>query len=309
MSPDGYKCYKHFIACLTTAHEHKARHFFLKDCLAEHVLPRSIPKGDNVFGLPFPDQQRLALQDRILMHGMETGNVFAAVRRSRVAYQNHFPAAQFSSLYGIACRTADARVQRTKGELNKKLQSLMRGSRWSEITNPAKVLNLSGHHVNENVLRVLSLGLNFALKPSPSNVLKAVAKMHLATTKQPQSAENEQLRGAIWTSAIKLLKSSNPLPRRYTAAIDYIKKQTSLAIMPSDKSGQAVILNWADYIRSGELVLSDASTYKPRNRGNSPLAYMIDSYSKSLTKIIESLPATDKNIKTLKDALGRTISP
>ena len=70
--------------------------------------------------------------------------------------------------------------------------------------------------------------------------------------------------------------------------------------MPSDKSGRAVILSWSDYIRSGELVLSDTSTYKPRNRGKSPLDYMIESYTKSLTKIIKSLPATDKNIKTLK---------
>ena len=119
ISSDGYKCYKDFIASLTTAHEHKARHFFLKDCLAEHVLPRSIPKGDNVFGLPFPEQQRLTLRDRILKHGMETGNVFAAVRRARVAYQTHFPAAQFRSQYCIACKTADTRVQKTKENLNK----------------------------------------------------------------------------------------------------------------------------------------------------------------------------------------------
>ena len=69
--------------------------------------------------------------------------------------------------------------------------------------------------------------------------------------------------------------------------------------MPSDKSGHAVILIWSDYIRSGELVLADASPYKPWNRGKSPLDYMIESYSKSLPKIINSLPATDKNIKTL----------
>ena len=75
--------------------------------------------------------------------------------------------------------------------------------------------------------------------------------------------------------------------------------------MPSDKSGHAVILNWADYIRSGELLLSDTTTYKPRNKGDSPLDSMITSYNRGMAEIINSLPANNEYIKTLK---GFTIS-
>ena len=304
-SPDGHRYFNEFIKCLTSAHTHKARHKFLKDCLAEQILPKSIPKGDNIFDLPFPEQHRLSLRDRILKHGMETGNMFAAVRKARIAYQTFLPATRYGTLYGIACKSADARVKHNKQALSKKLASLIGSSKWSRITDTSRVLNLSGQEVDENVLRVLSLGLGFALKPTASTILKAIAKIHRTTSAFPQRAENEQLRGAIWSTALKLLRSSTTLPRRFTVALNFIRKQTGLAIMPSDKSGHAVILNWADYIRSGELLLSDTTTYKPRNKGDSPLDSMITSYNRGMAEIINSLPANNEYIKTLK---GFTIS-
>ena len=128
-SPDGHRYFKEFIDCLTSAHSHKARHNFLRNCLAEQVLPRSIPVGDNIFNLPFPEQHRLSLRDRILKHGMDTGNLFAAVRKARIAYQTFLPATRFNTLYGIGCKSADARVKRTKSAFSKKLDSLISSSK------------------------------------------------------------------------------------------------------------------------------------------------------------------------------------
>ena len=138
---------------------------------------------------------------------MDKGNLFAAVRRARITYQT-LPATRYGMLYGIACKSTDARVKHTKEALSKKLDSLIRSSKWSQITDTSKVLNLSGRDVDENVLRVLSLGLGFALKPTASTMLKAIANIHMTTSAFPQRTENEQLRGAIWSTALKLLRSS-----------------------------------------------------------------------------------------------------
>ena len=66
-SPDGLKYFRLYERKLLAAHEEKARLRFLKDCLDECVLPRSIPRGENLLESAFPQQDRIALQERITL--------------------------------------------------------------------------------------------------------------------------------------------------------------------------------------------------------------------------------------------------
>ena len=53
-------------------------------------------------------------------------------------------------------------------------------------------------------------------------------------------------------------------------------------------------MNWGDYIRAGEEMLMDGNTYKRRDRGQTPLVYMIEQFNSALDNINKYLPNSDK---------------
>ena len=140
---------------------------------------------------------------------------------------------------------------------------LIERSRWTELTDVSRVRNLMGTDIDINILRVLSLGLKFGQKPTRINLLKALSDIHQVTTSGgQQNSDGDQLRGALWSTALKLQAGHHTFPMRFCEALDFLKKQTSWIIMPSDKSGGIVIINRLDYIMAAEDMLADGSTYK-----------------------------------------------
>ena len=120
ISPDGHIYFKQHVQKLIIAHKHKARLQFLKICILELVLPRSIPKGDNVFGHPFPKQQPIMLSERILAQHLQLGERFDESVSSRKAYQAFLPPHQFGTLAAVAKAEVDKLILRVKLDLDKK---------------------------------------------------------------------------------------------------------------------------------------------------------------------------------------------
>ena len=85
--PSGLQAYNQYERRLYSAHADKARLQFLKSCLDECVLPRTIPKSDNVLHEAFPEQDRIALQQHIIKQRRLLGARFEAVRHARNAYR------------------------------------------------------------------------------------------------------------------------------------------------------------------------------------------------------------------------------
>ena len=90
-SPDGLKYFRLYERKLLSAHEEKARLRFLNQCLDECVLPRSIPRGENLLQAAFPQQDRIALQERIVLQRRGLGSRFHDVRLARNAYKCLLP--------------------------------------------------------------------------------------------------------------------------------------------------------------------------------------------------------------------------
>ena len=89
--PGGLKLFRLYESALTVAHDAKSRIQFLKRCLQECVLPASIPVHDNLYELPFPEQHRQSLQDRIDQQREDLGRLFMNVRSAQRAYKASIP--------------------------------------------------------------------------------------------------------------------------------------------------------------------------------------------------------------------------
>ena len=70
---DGLKYFLYYESKLHSAHEAKTRLQFLNNCLDECVLPRFIPRRENLLEAAFSQQDRIALQVRNVLQRRELG--------------------------------------------------------------------------------------------------------------------------------------------------------------------------------------------------------------------------------------------
>ena len=118
------------------------------------------------------------LNERILAHRLQLAEKFDEVISSRKAYQTFLPQQYHKTLAAQAKEEVDQAIRRVKHDLDDKLKLLIERSRWTELTDISHVHNLTGKDIDINILRVLSLGLNFCQKPSRINLLKALSDIH-----------------------------------------------------------------------------------------------------------------------------------
>ena len=121
----GLSLFRKYEKVLETAHEAKLRIKFLRECIEEQVLPRSITTRDNHQELPFPPTYKLALEDKIVLQKRELGKLFQDVREARNAYRRSLPEHMHEDLHRIAIRTVNHRINRLRLQHRRKLLALI----------------------------------------------------------------------------------------------------------------------------------------------------------------------------------------
>ena len=130
-------------------------------------------------------------------------------------------------------------------------------------------------------------GFKFCQKPSRINLLKALSDIHRVTPRGgQQNSDGDQLRGVLWSTALNVQSGQHSFPLRFREALDFLKKQISWIIMPSDKSGGVVIINKLEYISAAEDMLADGNVYKLLSN---PLTYMIGAFNQNLMSIVDAV--------------------
>ena len=154
---------------------------FLKKCLQECVLPASIPAHDNLYELPFPDQHRRSLQDKIDQQREDLGQLFRDVRSTQRAYKTLIPIHLHDKLDRVAALANERHLAKMEKHLSRKLNRLVRDSLWTTMSLVDSVVNLSKADLNIDQIRVLCLGLKFNQKASHTSMVGALAQIHRDT--------------------------------------------------------------------------------------------------------------------------------
>lgn len=121
-----------------------------------------------------------------------------------------------------------------------------RGENSSDSATPQAVVNLSDKTLTKDELQILSKGLNFAVAPKSVNVLDFITGIESAA---PQLSEEvaDQFRSEA-SAALKNVKPMKPnITRKEREALNNLKKEENLKILPADKGNAAVIISKDDY--------------------------------------------------------------
>ena len=108
------------------------------------------------------------------------------------------------------------------------------------------VINLSKKEINEREKSILSKGLNFAVTPQQLPVEEFVATTELACLQMTDPTQAASLRSNV----TRILKKTRRLRRNITKeeiiALEELKKNKDVMILPADKGRVTVVMNAVD---------------------------------------------------------------
>ena len=125
------------------------------------------------------------------------------------------------------------------------------------------VVNLSDHSLTDAELSVLRKGLNFAVSPDKLPVSDYITSIESACRLiGPYTEEAAHLR----SECVNILKQSKPpksnLSREQRRALQDLRKNDSIMILPADKGRATVIMPKGQYFDKAHKLLEDGSTYQ-----------------------------------------------
>jgi hypothetical protein len=124
------------------------------------------------------------------------------------------------------------------------------------------VMNVSSKELSDTEVSVLKKGLNFAITPKKMPIKEVITSTETACyyLRNPEIAQS--LRGEV----VKVLKSvkmpKSNCTREEIAAINTIKRDDSIRVLPADKGKATVIMNKSDYDKKIDALLADEKTYQ-----------------------------------------------
>ena len=122
------------------------------------------------------------------------------------------------------------------------------------------VVNLSKYKLNKDETSVLAKGLNYAISPTDVCAEDFVIATEVACRKLP-TADSVQLRAKV----ASILKSSKPPENNVTKgerrAINSLKKEKGIIILPADKGKATCVLDVSTYEEKVSSMLADKKTY------------------------------------------------
>ncbi|BHF72542.1 ATPase asna1 [Sparganum proliferum] len=144
--------------------------------------------------------------------------------------------------------------------LDKKWMAISRKG-YNDSSSSKKVINLSSRVLTTAEENVLSKGMKY--NPSDSNYLNFLASFESIITSAGLT-EEEQF--TIRNSTVQALKNRNKfstLSGDEKKALNSLKTDENIIILPADKGGSTTIMNKTDYTEKMMTLLKDESTYEP----------------------------------------------
>ena len=238
-----------------SAHKCKMQLKFLRDCLENCIIPKSLLPNRLKFtnNNPFPDAAKEVLKENIQRVKAEVETKFKKVRSSFRFFETFIKNKgcndeDFYKLTQYVFHISAIKSKQTQFQLMNKLEDLFRNSPWVKYSNPDNVKNLSSTPLTLDQLVVLGYGLSFSLPPSNEDVLEFLtnySKFEYFNSQHNDFLPQDfaTLKGFILNSLYKELNDGKKIPKRLHQAISYLKQNDTLIICKADKGGKVVVLD------------------------------------------------------------------
>ena len=120
------------------AHKAKQRWHFLRECLAEQVLPKSMQHLTryNSNGHPFPQQQEAILLDQIAAAHREKQEKFAHLHHCKRTFRRHSPRDLYLQGLALAHEVARRNDEETSWKHRDIIRRLCKNSPWASASHP-----------------------------------------------------------------------------------------------------------------------------------------------------------------------------
>ena len=230
-----------------------SRYKFLKDCIAEQVIPRSSPVHLKEGNHPFKRSARTYLEDACNDLSLK----MAELKLSNTS-NTHLPHHLIQTLKDMK--------EQQKIRLDRKLHQLIRDSNWQNIGNPELIHNISSKPLSNTEKEALSLGLKFdtGVKSKTRQALHHFSKNYLWSEKETEKGFHQGV--ALCYNALAS-KANATIPRRYIESLKSLGKDQSRVITGRDKGGGVIIMDRTEYDDKMTELLSDQRTYTTKHAG------------------------------------------
>ena len=193
----------------------------------------------------------------------------------------------------------------TKARQQSKFQRLIGKEKTTQARNEASecisrwVKNCSDRILSDPELCVLKKGLNFAVTPRKVPVVDIVTATESACRSLNNGDANE-----LRSKVVNILNKNEKVKEQNVGkdewdAIDNLRKDDSIIVLPADKGRVTVVMNKKDYLKKCEDLLSDEKTYSKLR--SDPTA----KYKKELVSALKEL----KDRKVINDPLHKRLYP
>ena len=223
---------------------------FLKDCLAEHVLPKSAPAALNNSAKPFSEAARAYIEEAC-----------AEIREDIYVLKDQRTGTKLTKKHEEKLKRLNNEQQ---SRLKRKLDSICSTSKWKEAGNIEIVNNLSSRQLSDHEKEALALGLKFDSGKDRYTLAEHVERNYKYSE---SDADKGFIQGVL--TCCKALADNEPssLPRRYMQALNELANDKSIIITQADKGGGIVIMDAKRYDEKMKEMLSDRNTYKKIKTG------------------------------------------
>ena len=224
---------------------------FLKDCLAEHALPKSAPASIKNTSKPFSDTARTYLEEACA----EIKDYIYVIKDQRNGVK--------------LTKQHESKLKRLnieqRNRLQRKLDELCKNSRWKEAGNINIVTNLSSRHLTTYEKEALALGLKFDSGKDRYSLAEHVERNY----KHNESDADKGFMQGILTCC-KALADKEPcsLPRRYVQALECLANDKNIIVTQADKGGGIIIMDRKKYDERMKDMLSDQEIYEKVTPGH-----------------------------------------
>ena len=298
-----------------SAHKSKLQLKFLRDCLENCIIPKSLLPNRLMFtnNNPFPEAAKEILLEYIERVNLEVDANFRKVRHSFKIFESSFNRSgcsddDFYKLTQYVFYINSIKSKQTQIRLMNKFEGLFQNSPWFKYSNPDNVKNLSSTLLTLDQLVVLGYGLSFSLPPSKDDVLEfltSYSKFEYFNTNSNEFLPQDfsTLKGFILNSLYRELNNGKKIPKRFHQAISYLKQNNDLIICKADKGGKVVVMDKRIYNEKMEQLLRDDNTYQLIN--SNPLKKWQQVFNKQLKIILKDFPELESKFKAFMPSLPR----
>ena len=155
-SVQGIALYQRWERLCKAAHGAKLKHWFMRECLAEQILPKCLQylANNNSTNHPFPAHWQAVMQDHIAHLRREKEEKFRLANASWLNLLQIQNPSILLSCKTLAKRTIDHYKRVRLSKLTAKLQHLIDDSPWNNASLTDCVLNLSTHSSSKYELKL-----------------------------------------------------------------------------------------------------------------------------------------------------------